>query len=415
MKGIVTESGGVWPATLARCGGKGVLAAALGDSRATTVHLLHAYASALGERLAVPCVPTLNPPLWEAGHVGWFADWWVARNPERALGAAARPEAPRAPARQARRGLDPDALYHSSAVPHGLRWQLPLPPLSEVLDDLAASLDDTLRALRGAPEDDQGLYFFRLALFHEDMHAEAARYMAQTLGIDLPDAVGTAPPSSHGPVHGTVMVPAQAVQLAWQGEGFAFDNERAQARVPLAAFEIDTEAVAWGAYLPFVEAGAYTDPHWWSPQGWAWREALGQAAPRCLRREAGAWQIRQGSRWQALDPHEAAHHLGFFEAEAWCRWAGRRLPTEAEWLAAVRHSPAVRWGEVWEWTASPFAPFEGFVAHPYRDYSQPWFDGRPVLKGASRATHPRMRHPLYRNFFTPDRDDLWSGFRSVAV
>jgi EgtB-related family protein len=119
-------------------------------------------------------------------------------------------------------------------------------------------------------------------------------------------------------------------------------------------------------------------------------------------------------RWQALVPGAPACHLNAFEAQAWCAWAGRGLPTEAQWVVAAQQAGFV-WGQVWEWTASPFAPFPGFVAHPYRDYSQPWFDGRPVLKGASFATHPRMRHRQYRNYFTPERTDLFAGLRSVAV
>ena len=134
-----------------------------------------------------------------------------------------------------------------------------------------------------------------------------------------------------------------------------------------------------------------------------------------LRHEAGTWQHRRHGRWQALALAEAACHLTQHEALAWCRWAGRRLPGEAEWeRAALTRPESFRWGDVWEWTASPFQPFPGFAAHPYRDYSAPWFDGRPVLRGASFMTQPRLRHPRYRNYFPAFRNDVPAGFRTCA-
>ncbi|MEO8850051.1 MAG: SUMF1/EgtB/PvdO family nonheme iron enzyme, partial [Casimicrobiaceae bacterium] len=119
-------------------------------------------------------------------------------------------------------------------------------------------------------------------------------------------------------------------------------------------------------------------------------------------------------RWQDLPLDEPATHLTADEAAAWCRWANRRLPSEAEWEMAALLRPEFRWGQVWEWTASRFAPYPGFAAHPYRDYSVPWFADRRVLRGASRACSPRIAHPRYRNFFTADRNDLHSGFRGCA-
>jgi EgtB-related family protein len=122
------------------------------------------------------------------------------------------------------------------------------------------------------------------------------------------------------------------------------------------------------------------------------------------------------ARLEKAPPQQPAAHVTRHEADAWCRWAGRRLPTEAEWeRAAVTQPQAMRWGDVWEWTASPFAPYPGFEAHPYRDYSAPWFDGRPVLRGASFMTQPRMKHPRYRNYFPAYRNDVPAGFRSCAI
>ena len=128
------------------------------------------------------------------------------------------------------------------------------------------------------------------------------------------------------------------------------------------------------------------------------------------------WQQWRHGRWQTLDLDEPACHLTLYEAQAWCAWAGRRLPSEAEWqCAAQAHPGRFKWGAVWEWTASAFQPYPGFVADPYRDYSAPWFGSRQVLRGASLATQPRLRHLRYRNFFRPERNDIFAGFRSCAA
>ena len=135
-----------------------------------------------------------------------------------------------------------------------------------------------------------------------------------------------------------------------------------------------------------------------------------------MRAPPGLWQQHVNGHWQALDPQLPACHLNAHEAEAWCHWAGRRLPLESEWeCASVQGGADFRWGQVWEWTASPFMPYPGFVAHPYQDYSAPWFGSRRVLRGASFATQPRLRHRRYRNFYTLERNDIFAGFRSCAI
>ena len=158
----------------------------------------------------------------------------------------------------------------------------------------------------------------------------------------------------------------------------------------LAPFRIDQQARRWAEFLPFVEAGGYAEPRWWTAAGRAWLAQTQAAAPRYLRRSGKAWQQWRHGRWTDLDPALPACHLTQHEALAWCAWAGRRLPTEAEWEAAALQRPeAFRWGDVWEWTASTFNPYPGFVAHPYRDYSMPWFGdlaGRaPVLRSVKRT------------------------------
>jgi ergothioneine biosynthesis protein EgtB len=400
-----------------RRAGRAELAAALQASRADTLASFARTQAALARTgRSVPCLPIFNLPLWELGHIGWFQDHWVARNPpqERARGPRADPMAP------VRHRAQPqaDALYDSSHVPHASRWQLPLPDADTTRDTLARQLDTTLALLQASDDSDDALYFFRLALLHEDMHHEAALYMAQALGLDLqPDAAAgqtmmstarlPAPPAP-------LRLPAAQLHCGHSGPGFVFDNEAGAHAHRLAAFEIDAQVLRWAEYLPFVEAGGLDDERLFSAAGWRWRQAQA-ALPAVLRRGAPGWQRRHGSHWLALDPAEPACHLSYFEAQAWCAWAGRRLPTEFEWEHAATSQPGrFAWGQVWEWTASEFAPYPGFVAHPYRDYSQPWFDGRPVLRGASVATQPRMRHPRYRNYFTPERTDIVAGFRSCA-
>lgn len=398
--------------------GKADLAQALRRSRQRTLALFAATEAALGPALAVPRRPELNPPLWELGHIGWFADWWITRNPQHHQGLRADPDTARRPARQAARAVDADALFNSSQVPHASRWHLPLPDAAATRADLAASLSDTLALLERAPETDAGLYFFRLALVHEDMHAEAAVYMAQTLGFDPQDARTAAALDRPGPRRpAQLAVPAADLTLGHSGPGFAFDNELGPQRVAVEPLTIDARPVSWARFLPFIEQGSYAQRRFWTGDGWAWRlhgdTGAPRQAPRHLRQTADGWVQQRWGRWQHLALDAPACHLSFHEAQAWCAWAERRLPTEAEWVAASAQ-PGFDWGQVWEWTASPFAPFPGFEPHPYRDYSLPWFDGRPVLKGASAATDPRLVHRQYRNYFTPERDDIFAGFRSVA-
>ncbi|RLJ67662.1 EgtB-related family protein [Sulfurisoma sediminicola] len=378
-------------ATLARTGGAEVLAAALQDARRRTLGLLDAYVAALGAALRVPYSTQLNPPLWEVGHVAWFQDFWIARNRQRDLGLACDPDHER----PAGRLPGADALYDSSKVAHATRWDLALPDLAATRAYLDASLAETLELLARAPATQQGLYFFRLSLFHEDMHAEAATYMAQALGIALP--ADLRPDERPLPPPREIQIPATRWRLGHDGPGFAFDNELVAHDVDLAPFAIDGAAVSWRRVLPAIEAGAV-------------------ALPRYLRQSGGAWQALRFGAWQTLDPDAAAVHLTWHEATAWCDWARRRLPTEAEWECAALTAADFSWGDVWEWTSSRFAPFAGFVAHPYRDYSRFGFESHTqVLKGASCATAPRMAHPRYRNFFAPERDDIHAGFRSCAL
>lgn len=390
-----------------RTAGPAALAQALQHTRAHTLGLMQAWQNALPD-LSVPPLPGLNPPLWEWGHIAWFQEWWTVRNRQRHLGT-----------RSASSGADfdasllphADALYNSSEVAHHSRWALPLPDLAGTQAYLAQVLQrslDHLQAVQlqheaGQVASDEDLYFWRLALQHEDMHNEASVYMAQEMGLALPPALCRREATSvEVAAHGTptdrvaaLQVPAQVYTLGHSGPGFAFDNERQAHPVALAAFEIDAMAVTWAQYGPFVQA-------------------TGHALPPHVRCVAGRWQARSGGQWQPLDWQAPAVHLSAHDAQAWCQWAGRRLPTEAEWACAAQQ-PGFVWGEVWEWTASDFVPYPGFEVHPYRDYSAPWWHTHRVLRGACAATSAHVADVRYRNFFVPERRDIFAGFRTVAL
>lgn len=377
-----------------RSGGRAAVQRALMAARERTLAIAQAYAAQLGSAgMRVPYRPTLNPPLWELGHVGWFQEYWIGRNRERGRGIDCDPAHERAPSLL----HEADSFYDSGKVEHRSRWELPLPDAAATRRYLAEVLARTLELLDGLPAgaSDADLYFFRLASLHEEMHAEAACYMARALGVPLPRSpIALAPVAAQAEVE----VPAQLFRLGYEGPGFAFDNELGPHDVRVDAFKIDAQPVTWARFIEFAQDGGYEKRQWWDDPGWDWLQQSGRPEHEA----------------QAQRPQEAAVHLSAHEAKAWCRWAGRRLPTEAEWECAALTAEHFSWGQVWEWTASAFQPYPGFRPHPYRDYSAPWFGSRVVLRGACPATSPILAHPRYRNFFEPHRTDVFSGFRSCA-
>ena len=404
-----------------RHAGRDVLSLALMDARNHTLQLLAEYEKVLAEvNFEVPCVPELNPPLWELGHIVWFAEWWIARNLQRHLGARADPAATRLAS------IEPgaDGWYNSSLVAHETRWSLELPGVDDIRRYLLDTLESNLELLEKTPDEDDALYFYRLSLFHEDMHGEAWVYMAQTLGLPLQVAMpGPMPASS------PLLIPATRWSLGVSDTGgFSFDNERPAHGVSVPEFEIDAQAVNWSQFVEFVDDGGYDREELWHSQGWRWLQAKnaqdGRRGPSYVEQigvarfggAAAVLQTRFGRSMRMLGG-QPVMHVSWWEADAWCRWAGRRLPAEVEWEVAA-HTAARRgfkWGDVWEWTGTTFRAYPGFVADPYRDYSQPWFGTHKVLRGASFATRARMKHPKYRNYFLPERDDIFVGFRSCAV
>jgi gamma-glutamyl hercynylcysteine S-oxide synthase len=379
------------------------LAQALRDCRTRTLALVADLSPAQWQ---MPRQAGVNPVAWELAHIAWFAEFWITRGPHD------RDDLGHARASRAPRHAGPDAHLDSARLAHAERWTTPMPTRSDVMAMLSGQLDACLAALPGG-DDDDALYFHRLALFHEDMHGEAFCWLRAALGYAAP--AGVAAPQL--PTSRPIAVRGGAVQLGAGPVGFAFDNECPRRQVALADFEIDSTPVTAGAFVRFVEAGGYDDPNHWPGDAGAWRAQSGANHPARWRHDPrGGWQTRWFDRWLPLDPAAPAMHLSAYEAEAYCRWAGRRLPTAAEWEhAAATQGPAFQWGHsVWEWTADAFTPYPGFAPGPYREYSRPWFGDHRELRGGAFATHTRMHDARYRNFFQPQRTDIFAGLRTAA-
>lgn len=399
------------------------LATALRDSRARTLTLVDDLSTA---QWSPPHQIGINPIAWELAHIAWFAEFWILRGPHHrdAEGFAHGQLPPRF--------AGPDALFDSARLAHARRWVEPMPTRAELGPILQGQLDACIQAipldagprdhaLAAASAQDDALYFHRLALFHEDMHAEAFCWMRAALGYPAP--IGVAVPTVAART--LLDVPGADVRLglAATDPGFAFDNEGPAQTVRLPGYAIDSAPVSAGDFARFVDAGGYDDPRFWPAEAGAWRAQSACAHPQRWRHAVtggsdglGAWEMRWFDRWLPMNPGSAALHLNAFEAQAYCLWAGSRLPSAAEWEHAALTQPGFQWGHsVWEWTADAFAPYPGFAPGPYREYSQPWFGNHRELRGGAFATHARMHHPRYRNFFQPHRSDVFAGFRTVAI
>jgi iron(II)-dependent oxidoreductase len=358
-------------------------------------------------QMRVPYYAGINPPVWEYAHIAWFTEHWVLRDPK--LGPDGRFAATRPSLL-----LNADRWFDSMRVAHRDRWHLDLPPLKELRDYVLDVLAHVRAKLTSADDTDEALYFFRLALFHEDMHAEALTYMRQTLDYPLHAPLMMTQIEPHG---GDVAIGSETFQVGSSpSDGFVFDNEKWRHPVEIAPAHIDRECVSNAEYAEFVAANGYGDERWWSDEGRTWLRHAGLTKPQrwreSLHEGPGHWEHRWFGDWEALPLALPVCHINAFEAEAYCRWRGRRLPREAEWEYAACHN-LIRWGDsVWEWTGDPFEPYPDFAPDPYLDYSVPWFSTHRSVRGGSFAMHDRMCHPRYRNFYLPHRNDVFVGFRT---
>jgi ergothioneine biosynthesis protein EgtB len=393
-----------------RTAGPAALAHALQDARAYTTALFDCFAAArMDDAANVPYLPIVNPPLWEMAHIAWFAEWYILRE-----AASSEPGAARRPSLLARG----DEWLDSNRIPHRARWPLALPSTGAVriyCQEVLERVVDRLEGIKPDEQDDASLYPYRLALAHEDMHGEAFAYTLQTLGVKPPR--GMVKSSAALSPQREIDFPGGSVELgADAGGGFVFDNERPAHRARVAAFAMGAQLVSNAQYSEFIADGGYQNPRYWTPAGRAWLMQVENSAPAHWSRDGSRWHCTSFSERIALAMDEAVRHVSLYEAQAYCMWAGRRLPSEAEWeYAAQSGHPSFHWGDLWEWTATPFEPYAGFEADAYREYSAPWFGGHQVLRGASFATPLRFRSPKFRNFYLPHRNDMFVGFRTCAL
>ncbi len=408
------------------------------------------------EQLAVPKLDIVNPIIWELGHITFFYDVFVLR----VLGSD--------------RFLLPGAedMYDSFKMHHEDRWRLPLPSNKETLSYMDRVLNRVVNRLESHEPDPRETYLYLLSVLHEDMHDEAFTMVRQTLNYPQPQlsylpSIPDSARSSDNSYLGDVQIPGGTFQLgAGSDTPFLFDNEKWSHPVEILPFSIGRAPVTGGQFAEFVDDHGYQRKELWSTEGWVWRSKAAATQPVYWKKQGNSWVQRQFDQWIPLATNVPVMHVNWFETEAYCRWAKRRLPTEAEWDLAASAEPTpdgkgitqrkrrYPWGNeppttdranldsrhlgcvdvgafpagdsafscrqmvgnVWEWTESSFYPFPGYLVDwPYREYSAPWFGTRKILKGGAWATRSRLACNSYRNFFEPFRRDVFAGFRTCAI
>ncbi|MEV1287712.1 ergothioneine biosynthesis protein EgtB [Micromonospora sp. NPDC049679] len=385
----------------------------------------------------------MSPLVWDLAHVGNQEELWLVRD----VGGLT-------PIRE-----DIDHLYDAFQHPRRDRPQLPLLDPGEARAYVRTVRDKVLDLLDRVPLQGRALvadgFAFGMIVQHEQQHDETmlATHQLRT-GAPVLDAAP--PPPRRVPVGGEVLVPAGPFTMGTSTEPWALDNERPAHQVDVPAYFIDAAPVTNAQYARFIAAGGYDDPRWWSEAGWRHRMEAALTAPMHWRRDGDGWAYRRFGRVAPVIPDEPVVHVCFHEARAYAAWAGKRLPSEAEWEKAARHDPPTGrsrrypWGDedpaahhanlgqrhlapapvgaypagrsplgvhqligdVWEWTSSDFGPYPGFAAFPYREYSEVFFGASyKVLRGGSFGTDTAACRGTFRNWDHPIRRQIFSGFR----
>ncbi len=397
------------------------------------------------EQLTGPLLPTVNPLIWEIGHIAWFQELFVLR---RACG--------HAPILSFG-----DAIYDSGAIPHDTRWRLVLPDRDETFRYVRTVAQRVADEVTAGDSTDVVRHFARYTVHHHDTHSEALTHTRQTLGLPMPVLPGLTDAGSSFPApeddwRGDVKFSGGRYLLgAMRSDAFVYDNEKWAHPVDVAPFQMARAAITQSEFAEFVDDGGYRTPGLWSDGG-QWLNETGARHPVYWRESDNGWQRRQFDTWVELEPHLPVSHVSWWEADAFCRWADRRLPTEAEWefaaTAGARPKDTYPWGErppshtlaatdwkssgpihvgacaagdstdgcrqlignVWEWTASDFRAYPNFERDAYHENSEQFFGRRKVLRGGGWATRGRYLRSTMRNYFTPDRRDVLAGFRTCA-
>ena len=387
--------------------------------------------------------PLMSPLVWDLAHVGNQEELWLVRD----VGG-------RDPVRR-----DIDQLYDAFKHARAVRPSLPLLGPAGARSYVGEVRDKVLDVLAHSPLQGRALlenaFAFGMVAQHEQQHDET---MLATHQLRAGGAVleAPSPPAGAKPPVDEVLVPGGPFTMGTSAEPWALDNERPAHLVEVPPFFIDTAAVTNGAYLAFMDAGGYDQPAWWSPAGWAHRQEAGLCAPRFWQLHGDTWwRLRFGIR-EPVPAAEPVMHVSFHEAQAYAAWAGRRLPTEAEWEKAARWDPATGrsrrypWGDqdpgpqhanlgqchlrpasagayplgasplgvyqligdVWEWTCSDFRGYPGFAAFPYPEYSLVFFGSDyKVLRGGSFGSDSVAVRGTFRNWDYPIRRQIFAGFR----